>query len=371
MIKIVLFGATENMYKAACEHLTSDCEIVAFCDNNEFKQGIIWNGRPILSINQLKSFDFDYLIAVDKYSYPTVRKQIINSGVADEKILPLLTLQNWQLFVEPINLIDESILKKLFKSDSKKLIAGLNELKIINELYNEVEPLKDFDLNFENYPLIAHASGGMINEEKIIYTNSKEAFDTSITNGYKMIEVDVFGELENDLLFAHDSSKLYNLATTNYHSLTFSYILKKLNENPQLKIMLDVKYNTFSDYQRLLAKMDSMMNEEFKKKFVVQTYDEVTTEYAVKNNWQCILMSYRNPQGSFFKKTAYLCCKYKLLGAIFNKTIILKSAKYIKFLSDKNVPILVYTVDDIEEVSQLKKLGVKSIVTNFLRVNEQ
>ena len=370
-IKIILFGAADTMLQVANEHLRYDnCEIVAFCDNNEYKQGLVWNELPILSINQIKDTDYDFIIVGAWYSYNMIRENLLNAGIPDSKIMPLLSLKTIILLTEPIHTFSELILEKVFRSNPKTLNEKILELNAINERYLKAKPLETSEkpINFLDYPLIAHAGGGFLPDEKLIYTNSVEAFQHSIKSGFKMIEVDLWGIIDDDLIFSHDGEKIYRAATANYRLLTFKYILSKLEDDPDLKVMLDVKFSTHFDYKQLLNKMESLLQENYKLKqqFVLQTYNEETTEYAVNNDWQCVLMSYRNPEGSWFKKSACLCCDYNLLGAIFHVDTILRASKYLKFLKDKNIPILVYTTDDIEQYIKLKKLGVTSVITNFL-----
>ena len=375
-IKIVLFGAANAMFQAANEHLRHDnCEIIAFCDNNEYKQGLIWNDLPVLSVSQLKNLDYDFIIVGAWYSYNVIRKSLLNAGIPDTKIMPLLSLKTVILLTDSIPNFPESILEKIFRSDPKRLNSKITEINQINEMYLNLQPLEipDDSINFVDYPLIAHASGGSLPGDKLIYTNSVEAFQTSIENGFKMIEVDVWGIIDEDLIFGHDSKKLKAAATSNYTSLTFTHILSVLAENPQLKVMLDIKWSTLFNYKQVLDKMETILlksgakwNYEIKQQLVVQVYDLETTEYAVKQGWQCVLINYRSPDGSWFQKTAYLCCKFNLLGAIFGSETLLTVAKYLKFLKDKNIPIIAYTTDDIEEYSKLKKIGVTSVITNFL-----
>ena len=94
-IKLILFGAAEIMFQAAKENLNDDCEIIAFCDNNEFKQGIIWNDLPIISINDLKNFNFDFVIVGAWFSYHIIRKNLLDAGIDNKKILPLLSLKSF------------------------------------------------------------------------------------------------------------------------------------------------------------------------------------------------------------------------------------------------------------------------------------
>ena len=138
--------------------------------------------------------------------------------------------------------------------------------------------------------------------------------------------------------------------------------------------MLDIKWSTFFDYKQILDQMEMLLsndseqwNYDVKQQFIVQTYDQETINYATKNGWNCVLISYRAAESTWFEKSAWLCSEFGLMAAIFPASSIVKASKYLKFLKDKNVPIISYTTDDIEEYSRLKRLGVVSVITNFLR----
>ena len=45
----------------------------------------------------------------------------------------------------------------------------------------------------------------------------------------------------------------------------------------------------------------------------------------------------------------------------------IRHKKYIKYLISKNIDIVSYTVDEIEDYVALKKAGVKSILSNYLK----
>ena len=377
-IKIVLFGATNTMLQAAIENLRYDsCEIVAFCDNNEHKQDIIWNDLPILSINRLNEVEFDFIVVGAWFSYQLIKKSLMESGISESKILPLLSIQTISLLTDKVDNFLEETLSKIFYNDPKELHKKLEELNFVTENYSKALPLNSPDENydFNKYPLIAHAGGGIyLNNRPVIYTHSIEAFELSIKSGFKMIEVDAWGIIDDDIMFGHDNEKISNCIFSNCTPLKFTDILSILAKNSDLRVMLDIKWNTFFDYKQILNQMESILsngadrwNYNIKQQLIVQTYNQETIEFATKKNWRCVLISYRSIESTWFKKSAWLCCEFGLMAAIFPASIILRASKYLKFLKDKNVPILSYTTDDIEEYSKLKRLGVSSVITNFLR----
>ena len=374
-IKIVLFGAANAMLQAASESLRNDtCEIVAFCDNNEHKQGIIWNELPILSIDKLNEVEYDFIVVGAWFSYQYIRQNLIDAGISESKILPLLSIKSISLLTNPVGPYPEEILSKIFYDDPKKLNNKLKELTEVTKKYSSTTPM-DVSNIFNEYPLIAHAGGGIyVNNRPVIYTNSIEAFETSIKSGFKMIEVDAWGLVDDDITFGHDSEKINNCISCNCTPLKFTDIIKILAKNADLRVMLDIKWSTFFDYKQILDQMEMLLsndseqwNYDVKQQFIVQTYDQETINYATKNGWNCVLISYRAVESTWFEKSAWLCCEFGLMAAIFPASTILKASKYLKFLKDKNVPIISYTTDDIEECAKLRRLGVVSVITNFLK----
>ena len=98
------FGAQNKLFDMANQFINKEtCEIVAFCDNDDNKQGIIWNDLPIFSINALKNVKYDFIIVNAFYSYNIIEKKLIENGIPDSKILPLLSLQTLKYLQFPTN----------------------------------------------------------------------------------------------------------------------------------------------------------------------------------------------------------------------------------------------------------------------------
>ena len=375
-IKIILFGASDGIIQkthAVIKH--ENCDIIALCDSDEHKQGIALDGLRVISIDQLTEMNFDFIIVGAWFSYHIIRKNLINAGIPDYKILPVLSIKNIMLLTAEIGTFPEEILEKIFNDDPKKLNAKILELNEVVKNYSEIQPFNKKDIDFVEYPLIAHAGGGLVNGKKIIYSNSIEAFNKSIKAGFKMFEFDTYGLLSNgDVIFGHDNERMDNLMFSEYTPLTFTKILSILVENPSLSIILDIRWNTYEDYEKTLTNLDTIIsrdnekwNIQIKQRIIMQAYDVVTIKCALKKGWKCLLTSYRNAEGSWLQKTAYLCCKFNLYGAVVSSNIIQKKSKYLKFLKEKKVPIIAFSVDSIDEYGKLRKLGIVSVMTNFLK----
>ena len=374
-LKLVLFGAAEEILQNAKEMIREDtCEIVAFCDNDDYKQELIYKDLRIIKINQLNEVEFDFIIVGAWYSYGLIKNNLLEYGIPNQKILPLLSVKSVMLLTEPIEIMSKKVLDKIFVEDSQKIVNKISELNEVTKEYKAVSKWvpSEQKIDFSNYPLIAHAGGGVINGRELIYSNSIEAFKHSIEVGFQMFEFDVYGLLDDDLIFGHDRLRMDNAAMSNYTPLHFTKMLSILSENPNFKVILDVKYTTFQHYVSMLEKMESIMslpnkewNYDIKQRLIMETYNIETIEYSLSHGWQCLLTNYRD--GFWYQKSAWLCCKFQLLGIVLNAPAIWKQLKYLQFLKEKNVPILVQDINNLNEYSKLRRLGISSVMTNFLR----
>ena len=172
-LKLVLFGVSDEIIQKAMKMINfSNCEIVAFCDNDTNKQGLTFNNLPVLPVQKLKNIEYDFIIVTAWFSYQVIRNNLINFGVSKDKIMPLLSVRTVMLLVEPIEVIPEKILEKVFVDSPKAINNKINELNEVTRQYLEVVPFKLTEqmTDFKNYPLIAHAGGGIIsnNSSKIM-----------------------------------------------------------------------------------------------------------------------------------------------------------------------------------------------------------
>ena len=380
-LKIILFGASDNLIKSALETLKlKTCEIIALCDNDKYKQGLKWNNLPIISINHIHELEFDFIVINALYSYHIIYKNLVMVGIQSNKIIPLLSLTKIMFLTDKVNTFPKDVLSKLFQDDPEKINDRIIKLNEIVQKYSEIQPIntKDNDINLNDYPLIAHAGGGYIQDKQEMYSDSLEAFLTSIKAGFKMFEFDICGLIEDDIIFVHDAGRFRKLYFYNdYTPLRFTKMLTILSNNPELKVMLDIKWNTLLDYTRILEKMESILTEnyidkynEFKKQIFVQTYNKETIQSAVQHGWKCFLTSYRNPEGNWIQKSACLCCEFGITGIMLDVGSALHHFKYLKFLKEKNIPIIVYSTDSLDEYVRLKSIGITCVLTNFMKPYE-
>lgn len=94
MHKLVLWGCG-NIGRQAYENLSNQYEIIAFGDNDPYKQGLIYKGIPVVGLSDLKEYlEYDIVVSLDKY-YEMAQKLSDNNfhvlgyyDFAQRKILP-------------------------------------------------------------------------------------------------------------------------------------------------------------------------------------------------------------------------------------------------------------------------------------------
>lgn len=374
--KVILFGAAKFIFEKAVETLDGKkTKIIAFSDNDKHKWNIVYEGIDIIRPEDIKIFIYDYILIGAWYSYGEIKKQLMDLGVAEKKIMPLLEIKSLKWIKDDTSGIDKDAITKIFRN-GEKIINKLQEVNDVNKKYEKIEEVKVGKVDktdFSFYPMIAHACGGYINGEKNEYTNSLEALKESIENGFKMFECDVWG-IQNKEIILGSRLKMQYPIEINYTILTLAAVFEMIVSDKEMKVILDIKYHTMEDFFALLKKIEELVekfenqgHKEFKKRILIETFDEESTKFAISKKWECLLTDYRNWDGRWIKKSAVICSKYKIKTLMIDAKFAIENEKYIRFLLKKNFEILCYTVDEIEEYAALKKMGISSCLTNFLK----
>lgn len=380
-MKLIIFGAAKLIYKSAKEAINSQTmKIVAFSDNDERKTGKHWGrgvnyeGIPIISPDRILDIEFDYILIGAWYSYSEIWNELIALGIPKYKIMPLYNKSHIYLLNDVIDDIDTAAICSIY-TDGEEIIKQIWEVNEVNRLYEHLKPIKSElkTIDYEKYHLIAHACGGLLKGEKIEYTNSLEALMEALKNDFKMIECDVWGEQDGKLILGSRLKMAYPIYI-NYTVLTLDVLLRMIADDINKKVILDIKWNTLNDFCRLLTNIDCLVRQlekegfiNIRRQIIIETFDEDSTKYAINHNWECILTDYRNKEGAWIKKTACICCKYNIKAVMLDAESAIRHKKYIKYLISKNIDIVSYTVDEIEDYVALKKAGVKSILSNYLK----
>lgn len=94
-MKIIIFG-TGNFYEKFKYRFRYD-EIVALMDNDEKKIGTIKDGYEIIEPKCINSYCFDKIVILI-YQYETIKKQLINLGVDEDKIITIDNMESYHKY---------------------------------------------------------------------------------------------------------------------------------------------------------------------------------------------------------------------------------------------------------------------------------
>ena len=379
--KILVFGAMDWIYDCACEKLNFfEVNIKGFIDNNVYKQKLLFHNKPVYSISQLKDVEYDYILVGAWASYEIIRKQLMESGIEEEKIMPLL---------------DEIIYEKLHKGIETNLNDAIDSIynnpemikkavEKLNRLYEEYIELGSL-IDEENAwylksSLIAHACGGYINGHKQMYTNSKEALESSLVTGFKLIECDCMRR-SNNLYLAHLKKDFFG----DYTILSLEEALDMLKNYPDVNLLIDIKWaeddvfifkeesievykSIIGEIEELIIKVstDKKEEEQLKKQLVIEVYNVPTMAYVREKDFQCIHTQYRNVNGNSFMEIANNCIKYEVHAVAVPAGAALAKIKDLKIFTNKNIKIFCFSTDDMGEYCTLLSAGVSGVFSNYL-----
>lgn len=223
---------------------------------------------------------------------------------------------------------------------------------------------------------IAHAGGEW---GGIMLSNSKEAIESSIANGTYMVELDFLKTSDGQYVLAHDWGSTRNLftfigsnppsleqfmAAESKYDLTpldLSGLVELMIQNPKLKVVTDTKNNNI-DFFTYIAKQYP----EYQDRFYPQVYSEYQYMLAKMRGYDAIIYSlyvnYRSDAAILeFAKTHNL---YAVTMAEERAYTDLPQK-----LANIGISTYVHTVNSLDSVLKLKKLGVYGFYTDYLHYN--
>lgn len=234
--------------------------------------------------------------------------------------------------------------------------------------------------------LIAHAGGGLKVEGT--YSNSLEALDKAVENGFSYIEVDFLAAENGDLVLLHDWNKTYFRLFTYFPRLPFDSRLSKfvksksasdfeslsmrmgltqlslddlilwLQDNPTVYIITDIKDDNLSGLTQIRDKAGDL-----KSRFIPQIY--YFNEYNdVKNLGfeDIILTTYR------LKSTVSELREFVESNKLFGLTIPEPWAQdeFLNQFINLDTPIFLHTINSKLKASELIEKRVEGIYTDYL-----
>ncbi len=211
--------------------------------------------------------------------------------------------------------------------------------------------------------LIAHAAGGLV---RLNYTNSKDALAQSMSQGFKVVEIDVGVSADGKLLCTHENYKKNPPMTQAFLSekqdgrftrMALETCLSLLEEDTVL--IIDVKdkkqlgyiANSVKEYTERQGIRNEIVFQIFKEEDLKKVGDfSVLYNLTYAENYQ--------------RATGFCLLNGIHAVSIFKDTIYKTQAWRI--LLKHNVKVFAHTVNSLEEYQELKNQGVAGVFTDFL-----
>ena len=253
------------------------------------------------------------------------------------------------------------IISILFLGCDQKLEVTKN-FKISNfilEIYNKQ--------NKQDFLLIAHAGGGI---NGFNYTNSIEAVNNSILNGYNLIEIDLIETRDAKLVGAHDWDHFKSISNCCKNNQ-----IPSLKEFKNYKIYKDLSTLDYSKINEIFIKNKNLIlvtdkTNNFKLINNLFTFDKdriIVEIFGRDNYFKAIEENIKNPMYSTNIGELDFVKKYNIkLIAVHSKDFIANKNAYIE-LSENVTIIFVYSSNDVKFIYENKNI-VNSFYSDFIDI---
>lgn len=269
-------------------------------------------------------------------------------------------------------------------STGKSIVAG----KIIS-LISQDERNKEYDnIDLSKYePLglekdawysnrvVAHACGGI---DGMVYSNSLEALEYSIKEGYKLIEVDLMQTADNEIILTHnlDTDAEGNVIIPKHDDfmnkkinyvlspMDVNMLLQIMKENKDIFIILDVK-GGMEVYDLIVKNAKENNLEECLDRFIVQVYTLLDLSQYPPEFKHYLLTLYALGQNDS-KKIVQYCLENDIHVVTMPGTWI-SCRNDIKYYEEYNIKVYVHTINDMDQMNNLFNNGVWGIYTDFIK----
>ena len=261
-----------------------------------------------------------------------------------------------------IFLIKDNLFQK-YKSflDEKRKIEITKNFEIsknLNDFFNA-------RTEFEN-KLIAHAGGSVSGE---IYTNSLEAVNKSILNGFKLIELDLLVSKDNKLISLHDwGSFLKKTNCCQTENVPISHNMFMDQKYSGLKVIdFELINEIFSNNNELILVTDKTNNFDLINQQLTFDKSRIIVEiFGRKNYFNAIISGIKNPMLSVRASDIPFVRKYNVkLVAVHSNELEIHKEKFSKLKKEDGVFIFVYSTNDINFIKK-NKVAATAFYTDFL-----
>lgn len=370
--KVAIWGVTEAIWGCVREEINPfNTEIVTFIDSDKYKHHMVFHNIPIVSLDEFDKDNIDYVLITAYSGMQSILESLIKFGVSKEKIAPCISPGLLSYDVGDISDTAWEASLKLYV-EPEKMGELVRRYVDQYEKYSKMKPFNNDKVYWNTGKhLISHACGGYVNGIPHMYTNSKEALQYTLSNGFELMECDVGRLPDGEWVLVHRWGELFDAWEYNYTTLSLDVLLLALSKE-KITCLIDVKWDQTQDYLDFVQHFDDMLSEgfteELKERIVLEAYDEETIKAAVDAGFQVFFTQYRNPEQDNYMNTALLCEKYGVKVIGFGVQYILTNLKKnIGIFIEKGIDIYGFSTDRPEEYSELRRSGVYGIFTNKMR----
>jgi len=240
-----------------------------------------------------------------------------------------------------------------FKTDSEPFQYNDKILKLFNE---------------KKYKFIAHAGGGI---DQYTYTNSLEAINLSISNGYKLIEIDLLETKDKHFVGANTWSKykrdnLFDENDINDEPLYLEEFKKIKIFNKYTPLTINEINKIFTENNDLILVTDKTNN--FKKINSDFTFDKnriIVEIFGKKNYFKSIKNGIINPMFAANSDNYDFIVKNNIKIITAHSQDIIQNEKIYKKLIDLGVKIFAYSSNNKKFIEKNLDNTISGVYTDF------
>ncbi len=253
------------------------------------------------------------------------------------------------------------------------------------------DTMADHELQwYEESCLIAHALG---NIDDHTYTNSLEALEESIAEGYKTLEVDLALTSDDEVVCRHtwysdtmhvsydgtvpdletfEKEKIFGYLTP----LSGRRLLEIWGGHPELYFVLDVKQDENTNFLEVFEKFvelaremgcENLLEQVIVQLYDIEDYDKINMIYPVKH-W--LFTTYQLPEDSGAEVEAAAFAAEKDFDVLTVPAWCMGSDYFIDLANEYNLPLFTHTVNEIGPVDKSSERGIYGFYTDFLAPND-
>lgn len=224
--------------------------------------------------------------------------------------------------------------------------------------------------------LIAHAGGAI---DSMGYTNSLEAVERSMTNGYKFVELDLLSLKDSRIGAAHDFNH-FNTITGQHDDTDAEPLSSESFESRRIygrlhPLLGDGIYRIFKDTDVFLV-TDKIANPELLEKEIPLDKDKILIETFTYNSYLSFLKKgYKYPMLNLWDDNAlnhyWTLFKIKKVKIILISTdMMIGNEAKIKQLYDSGITIFVYASNDADLIRRHGGITVSGFYTDTIRPSQ-